>query len=76
MNYRQANVCTIRVVVHGTQIMVAKFWKSPRSQFFKLSLEIYTFLWFVYLKFYANHLFAVHVMRKSTNDVEDSLKCI
>ena len=62
MNYRQANVCTIRVVVHGTQIMVS-FEKVPGHNFFKLALKIYTFLWFVYLKFYANHLFAVHVMR-------------
>ena len=62
MNYRQANVCTIRVVVHGTQIMVS-FGKVPGLNFFKLSLKIYTFLWFVYLKFYANHLFAVHVIR-------------
>ena len=53
----QASVCSIRVVVHGTQIMV-----SLRSQFFKLSLKIYTFTCFVYPKFHANHLFAVHVM--------------
>ena len=62
MNYRQANACTIRVVVHGTQVMVS-FEKVLGHNFFKLSLKIYTILWSVYLKFYANHMFAVHVMR-------------
>ena len=60
MNYGQTNVCTIRVVVHCTQIMVS-FEKVPGQNFFKLSLKICTFLWFVYLEFYANHMFAVHV---------------
>ena len=50
------------IVVHGTQIMVS-FEKAPGHNFFKLSLKIYTFLWFVHLKFYANHFFAVHVIR-------------
>ena len=44
------------------QIMVS-FEKVTSHNFFKLSLKIYTFLWFVNLKFYANHLFAVHVMK-------------
>ena len=44
------------------QIMVS-FEKVSGHNFFKLSLKSYTFLWFVYLKFYADHLFAVHVMR-------------
>ena len=34
MNYWQANVCTIRVVVHGTQMMVS-FEKVPGHSFFK-----------------------------------------
>ena len=43
VNYRHANVCTIRVVVHGTQIMVS-FEKIPGHNFCKLSLKIYTLL--------------------------------
>ena len=39
VNYRQANVCTIRVVVHDTQIMVS-FEKVSGHNFFKLSLKI------------------------------------
>ena len=73
MNCREANVCTIRVVVHGTQIVVS-FEKVPGHNSFKLSPKIYTFLWFVFLKVYANYLFAVRVMRIS--GVEASLKCI
>ena len=44
------------------QIMVS-FEKITGHNFFKLSLKIYAFLWFVYLKFFADYLFAVHVMR-------------
>ena len=42
---------------------MVSFEKVPGHDFFKLSLKVYTFLWFVYLKFYANYLFVVHVMR-------------
>ena len=43
--------------------IIVSFEKVPGHNFFKLSLKIYTFLCFVHLKFYADHLFAVHVMR-------------
>ena len=39
------------------------FGKVPGHNFFKLSLNIHTLIWFVYLKFYANHLFVVYAMR-------------
>ena len=39
------------------------FEKVPGHNFFKLSLKIHTSIWFVYLKFYANHLFVVYAMR-------------
>ena len=39
------------------------FEKVPGHNFFKFSLNIHTSIWFVYLKFYANHLFAVYAMR-------------
>ena len=39
------------------------FEKVPGHNFFKLSLNIHTSIWFVYLKFYANHLFVIHAMR-------------
>ena len=39
------------------------FEKVPGHNFFKLSLNIHTSIWFVYLKFYANHLFVLYAMR-------------
>ena len=39
------------------------FGKVPGHNFFKFSLNIHTPIWFVCLKFYANHLFVVYVMR-------------
>ena len=56
------------------QIMVS-FEKVTGHNFFKLSLKIYTFLWFVYLEFYADHLFAVHVMRMLNKNTWDVKKC-
>ena len=49
----------------STAIMVhnkGNFEKVPGHNFFKLSLNIHTSIWFVYLKFYANHLFVVYAM--------------
>ena len=39
------------------------FEKVPGHNFFKFSLNIHTSVWFVYLRFYANHLFVVYAMR-------------
>ena len=39
------------------------FEKVPGHNFFKFSLNIHTSVWFMYLKFYANHLFVVYTMR-------------
>ena len=39
------------------------FEKVSGHNFFKFSLNIHTSIWFVYLKFYANHLFVVYAMR-------------
>ena len=39
------------------------FEKVIGYNFFKLSLNIHTSIWFVYLQFYANHLFVVYAMR-------------
>ena len=39
------------------------FEDVPGHNFFKLSLNIGTSIQFVYLKFYANDLFVVHVMK-------------
>ena len=50
----------------STAIMVhnkGNFEKVPDHNFFKLSLNIHTSIWFMYLKFYANHLFVVYAMR-------------
>ena len=50
----------------STAIMVhnkGNFEKVPGHNFFKLSLNIHTLIWFVYLRFYANHLFVVYAMR-------------
>ena len=50
----------------STAIMVdnkGNFEKIPGHNFFKFSLNIYTSIWLVYLKFYANHLFVVYAMR-------------
>ena len=50
----------------STAIMVhnkGNFEKVPGHNFFKLSLNIHASIWFVYLKFYANHLFVVYAMR-------------
>ena len=50
----QANVCTIRVVVYGTQIVVSFEKVSGHN---KLSLKIYTFLYYYCLVFqYAGKL--------------------
>ena len=42
---------------------ISNFEKVPGHNFFKLSLNIHTSIWFVYLQFYANHLFVVYAMR-------------
>ena len=50
----------------STAIMVhnkGNFEKVIGHNFFKLSLNIHTSIWFVYLQFYANHLFVVYAMR-------------
>ena len=50
----------------STAIMVhnkGNFEKAPGHNFFKLSLKIHTSIRFVYLKFYANHLFVVYAIR-------------
>ena len=50
----------------STVIMVhnkGNFEKVPCHNFFKFSLNIHTSIWFLYLKFYANHLFVVYAMR-------------
>ena len=39
------------------------FEKVPGHNFFKFSLNIHRSIQFVYLKFYANHLFVVYAMR-------------
>ena len=49
----------------STAIMIhnkGNFEKVPGHNFFKLSLNIHTSIWFVYLKFYENHLFVVYAM--------------
>ena len=50
----------------STAIMIhnkGNFEKVIGHNFFKLSLNIHTSIWFVYLQFYANHLFVVYAMR-------------
>ena len=50
----------------STAIMVhnkGNFEKVLGHNFFKSSLKFHTSIWCVYLKFYANHLFVVYVMR-------------
>ena len=50
----------------STAIMVhnkGNFEKVISHNFFKLSLNIHTSIWFMYLQFYANHLFVVYAMR-------------
>ena len=50
----------------STAIMVhnkGNFEKVPGHNFFKFSLNIHTSIWFLYLKFYVNHLFVVYAMR-------------
>ena len=50
----------------STAIMVhnkGNFEIVSGHNFFKLSLNIHTSIWFVYLQFYANHLFVVYAMR-------------
>ena len=51
----------------STAIMVpnnkGNFEKVPGHNFFKFSLNIRTSIWFLYLKFYANHVFVVYAMK-------------
>ena len=47
------------IIVHNK----GNFGKVPGHNFFKLSLNIHTSIWFVYLKFYANHLFVAYAMK-------------
>ena len=47
------------IMVHNK----GNFEKVIGHNFFKLSLNIHTSIWFVYLQFYANHLFVVYAIR-------------